>query len=206
MPTRKPRTRRLKPEATKDLRAQLAEIIRENRYLGEQHVTVEQQISNLATLYVALNSLHKAHDLTGVVSSIHEIVANLIGSEEMGIFETDAARKRLTLLTSIGIDANRYKTVRIGDGPIGAAASTGELVIKSEGDAEGPGGDSPIACIPLKLDGQVAGVLVIFGLLPQKSALDDVDFDLFDVLATHAATALTFARLYSETGAPGAHA
>lgn len=208
MRRKKPPARRLlKHEASSDLRAQLAEILRENRHLGEQHVTVEQQISNLATLYVALNSLHRALDLTGVVSSIQEIVANLIGSEQMAIFETDAARGRLTLLTSTGIDPERYRNVRIGEGPIGQAASTSESVIRSDGHDGAATDGGPTACIPLRLDGRVAGVLVVFGLLPQKCALDDVDFDLFEVLATHAASALLFARLYSEAGnASGVHA
>lgn len=207
MPPRKPHTGRL-ASSTNDLKTQLAAILRENRQLGEQHVTVEQQLSNLATLYVAVNSLHLALDATAVVAAIQEIVANLIGSEEMAIFEVDAARGRLTLLTSIGIDSARYENLRIGDGPIGTVALTGASIVRHEsGSTHEAAGPVPTACIPLRLDGRVAGVIAIFGLLPQKSGLDDVDFGLFEVLATHAAAALTFTRLYTETGGTsGAHA
>lgn len=196
---------RPQPERTTGLKAQLAEILRENRQLGEQQISVEQQISNLATLYVAVNSLHKSLDPASVVSSMQEIVANLIGSEEMAIFEIDRAQKRLTLLASMGVDPQRYSNVRLGEGVIGTAALNGKPVIK-DGDGQGASG-GPIACIPLRLDGEVAGVVVIFGLLPQKNGLDEVDFDLFDVLTAHAASALTFARMYSDSGSlPGAQA
>ena len=46
------------------------------------------------------------------------------------------------------------------------------------------------ACIPLVLDGKVTGAIAIFRLLPQKAGIEDVDRELFDLLATHAATAL----------------
>ncbi len=46
------------------------------------------------------------------------------------------------------------------------------------------------ACIPLKVDGKVTGALALFRLLPQKQGFEAVDHELFDLLATHAATAL----------------
>lgn len=204
--------RRKQPARTamsaRGLKAQLAEILRENRSLGDQQVTAEQQLGNLATQYVALNSLHRALKTPDVVAAIQEIVANLIGCEEMAIFETDEARGRLTLLASLGINAAAYQNLRIGEGPIGTVALTGELMLRNDGEAaQAKTKQTPLACIPLRLDGRVAGVLVIFTLLPQKSGLEDVDLDLFEVLAAHAASALLFARLYSETGSEsGVHA
>jgi GAF domain-containing protein len=47
------------------------------------------------------------------------------------------------------------------------------------------------ACIPLVLDGHVIGAIAVFRLLDQKeSKLAPLDFELFDLLATHAASAL----------------
>ena len=47
-----------------------------------------------------------------------------------------------------------------------------------------------IACVPLALDGEVSGAIVIRRPLAHKHTLEQLDFELFDLLARHAATAL----------------
>jgi len=159
----------------------------------------EAKVTNLACLYVAITSVHGALDRRSVLSSVQEIVTNLIGSEEMAIFETDAARGRLTLLASMGIEPGRYQEIDIGAGPIGRAA-TGERLVRTEGGSLTEDGDDALtACVPLKIGGRVIGVLAVFRLLPHKGRLDSIDLDLFDVLAAHASTALLFTRLYAES-------
>jgi GAF domain-containing protein len=158
----------------------------------------EAQVANLASLYVAVTSVHGALDRPSVLSSVQEIVTNLIGSEEMAIFETDPVHGRLTLLASIGIEPGPYQEVCVGAGAIGRAAATGERLIRQEGGSLTEDGDASLtACIPLKVAGRVVGVLAVFRLLPHKGTLDAVDIDLFDVLAAHAASALLFTRLYA---------
>ena len=158
----------------------------------------EAQVANLASLYVAVTSVHGALDRPSVLSSVQEIVTNLIGSEEMAIFETDAARGRLTLLASMGIEPGRYQDIALGEGAIGRTAATGERLIRQEGGSLTGDGDAALtACIPLKVAGRVVGVLAVFRLLPHKGWLDAIDLDLFDVLASHAASALLFTRLYA---------
>jgi GAF domain-containing protein len=167
----------------------------------------EAQVSNLASLYVAVTSVHGALDRPTVLSSVQEIVTNLIGSEEMAIFETDASNGRLTLLASTGIEPGAYQEVHVGEGAIGRAAATGERLIRPEGGSPTEDGDGSLtACIPLNVAGRVVGVLAVFRLLPHKGRLDAIDLDLFDVLAAHAASALLFTRLYAASdgmvGAP----
>lgn len=158
----------------------------------------EAQVANLASLYVAVTSVHGALDRPSVLSSVQEIVTNLIGSEEMAIFETDAEHGRLTLLASIGIEPGPYQEVVLGEGAIGRAAATGERLIRQDGGSPTEDGDAALtACIPLKVAGRVVGVLAVFRLLPHKGRLDAIDLDLFDVLAAHAASALLFTRLYA---------
>lgn len=168
----------------------------------------EAQVANLASLYVAVTSMHGALDRPTVLSSVQEIVTNLIGSEEMAIFETDSAHDRLTLLASIGIEPGPYQEIGLGEGAIGRAAATGERVIRHEGGSLTEDGDAALtACIPLKVAGRIVGVLAVFRLLPHKGALDAIDIDLFDVLAAHAASALLFTRLYAASdGMVGANA
>jgi GAF domain-containing protein len=158
----------------------------------------EAQVANLASLYVAVTSVHGALDRPSVLSSVQEIVTNLIGSEEMAIFETDAEHGRLTLLASIGIEPGTYQEIPLGEGAIGRAGATGERVIRQDGGSLTEDGDAALtACIPLKVAGRVVGVLAVFRLLPHKGRLDAIDIDLFDVLAAHAASALLFTRLYA---------
>jgi len=168
----------------------------------------EAQVSNLASLYVAVTSVHGALDRPTVLSSLQEIVTNLIGSEEMAIFETDASNGRLMLLASTGIEPGPYQEVYVGEGAIGRAAATGERLVRPEGGSLSEDGDASLtACIPLKVAGRVVGVLAVFRLLPHKGRLDAIDLDLFDVLAAHAASALLFTRLYAASdGMVGASA
>ena len=158
----------------------------------------EAQVANLASLYVAVTSVHGALDRPSVLSSVQEIVTNLIGSEEMAIFETDAIHGRLTLLASMGIEPGPYQDIALGAGAIGRAAATGERLIRQQGGSLTEDGDAALtACIPLKVAGRIVGVLAVFRLLPHKGWLDAIDIDLFDVLAAHAASALLFTRLYA---------
>jgi hypothetical protein len=46
----------------------------------------------------------------------------------------------------------------------------------------------------LILDGEVTGAIAVFRLLGQKQGLEDIDLQLFDLLASHAATALYSSR------------
>lgn len=163
----------------------------------------EEQMANMASLYIAVNSLHAALDRTAVLASVQDVVTTLIGSEEMAIFEVDGDHRRLNLLASQGIEPGRYQQVDLGQGLIGTAASTGESVIRTEGGSVDRQGDDAItACIPMKIGQRVLGVIAIFRLLPHKGGLNSVDLDLLDLLSTHAAVALLFTRLYSEMDHP----
>jgi transcriptional regulator with GAF, ATPase, and Fis domain len=163
----------------------------------------EEQMANLASLYIAANSLHAALDRTAVLASVQDVVTTLIGSEEMAIFEVDRDHRGLNLLASQGIEPAHYERVSLGDGLIGTSASTGQAVIRTEGGAvQGQGDEAITACIPMKVGQRVLGVIAVFRLLPHKGGLTSVDLDLLDLLSTHAAVALLFTRLYSEMDHP----
>ena len=183
-----------------DLRRQLAEVEAANQEYSHQYFEVEQQNNNLANLYVASYQLHSTFDRGEVLSAIKEIVINLIGSEELAIYEMDSDGAALRLIGSFGIDPIAYATVPVGSGIIGKTALTGEIFLPGKGLdlARTPREANLTACVPLKLEGKVSGALTIFRLLPQKSAFEGIDYELFNLLATHAATALYLTRLHSE--------
>nr|NIQ74510.1 diguanylate phosphodiesterase [Gammaproteobacteria bacterium]NIW11060.1 diguanylate phosphodiesterase [Gammaproteobacteria bacterium]NIW47176.1 diguanylate phosphodiesterase [Gammaproteobacteria bacterium] len=56
-----------------------------------------------------------------------------------------------------------------------------------------------IVCIPLKIKEHVIGVIAIYKLLVQKDEFTNVDYELFTLLAGHAATAVFSSRMYSDS-------
>lgn len=179
----------------------LEEIGRLNQTLADfssRYVDVEQQNTNLANLYVATYQLHGTLDRDRVLGAIKEVIINLIGSEELGIWEITG--ENLSLLDSFGIDEEQWSRVKLdGEGGlIGLVAETGQRYIAGEADIVGGGSQESLsACIPLKLDDTVIGVIGIFRLLPQKSGFEPIDLELFDLLGSHAATALYCTRATS---------
>jgi len=165
----------------------LASIEEESRAFSARYVEVEQQNTNLANLYVASYQLHGTLDRERVLGAIKEIVINLIGSEELAVWEVDDEFGALILVDSFGIDQGRWAALPLDSSSvISVVASTGESLVN---------GTDLVACIPLKLDEKVIGVIGIFSLLQQKEKLEAVDLELFDLLATHGATALHCTRL-----------
>lgn len=198
----------LREEQARHLRVQegiqkeIAEIESRNRRFSEGYVEVEKRNNDLMNLYVASYRLHGTVDREEVIGVIQEIVANLVGCEECGIFELSPESNELKLLSSVGIDATAYETVRLGEGVIGRVALEGESYVADleAVDPSASGTQALTACIPLKLNGRVTGAIALFRLLPQKPALESADHEMFDLLATHAATALYCTSLHARHG------
>jgi hypothetical protein len=86
---------------------------------------------------------------------------------------------------------------------VARVASTGETWVAGDG-GETVGPEAALtACLPLKLEDRVTGAIAIFRLLPQKSGLEPVDRELFDLLATHAAMALYCTALHERQAGAG---
>jgi hypothetical protein len=186
------------------LQRQLSEVETQNQRFTEEFNQVEQQNNNLTNLYVASYRLHGTLDRQEVVATIQEIIANLVGSEEQAIFETNPDSTAFSLVASIGIDPARYQEIPMGSGPIGRAGQTGDPFVVGEGKDVPDAGDPALtACIPLKLNDKVTGAIALFRLLPQKPRLEPVDHELFDLLATHAATALYCTGLHARVSLKG---
>lgn len=191
-------------ESQARLQRRLEEVETENRRFTEEFNQVEQQNNNLTNLYVASYRLHGTLDRADVLATIQEIIANLVGSEEHAIFELGPNSTSFLLVASVGIDPARYKEILLGSGPIGRAGLSGDPFIVGEGkDVPNPEDPALTACIPLKLNDKVTGAIALFRLLPQKPRLEAVDHELFELLATHAATALYCTGLHARVGLVG---
>jgi hypothetical protein len=173
--------------------------------MAQQYAFIKEQNANLANLYVASYRLHETLSREDVLTTIQEILANMVGSEEIGIFERDPAGEKLTLLWSSGLDEPRYRTLSARAGLIGRSTTSGEIYLAKDDGRAGalPHEDRLTACVPLKLNGNVTGAIAVFGLLQQKPALTRVDEEVFELLATHAATALYCTELHARAKAEG---
>ena len=176
-----------------DLRFQ--EIEAENKDFAIRYVEVEEQNESLANLYVASYRLHSTLDPAEVVDCIKEILMNMIGTEEFGLYVVDEETNELLLGGYEGEIAERLDRGRVafGEGLEGMVAQTGEPFFTEEAGEFG----EVCACIPLKIKERVVGVIAIYKLLSHKSGLSGLDHKLLELLAGHAATALVSSKLYA---------
>jgi hypothetical protein len=86
----------------------------------------------------------------------------------------------------------------VGDGLIGKAAQSGENYFAPSVARRDPSPfEEPLAVIPLKIKESTIGLISINKLLVQKTQFTSMDYELFTLLAGHAATAIFSAKLYS---------
>ena len=115
------------------LRAALERVEQESRGFGARFLEVEQENSNLANLYVASYRLHGSVERGEVLEVIQEILVNLVGCEELAVYELPQGAAALELLASNGIDAQKHARVPLGDGAVGRAAASPDYSQKVEG-------------------------------------------------------------------------
>lgn len=182
-----------------EILGRIKEVEEENVDFANRYVDVENENNMLANLYIASYQLHSTLDFNEVLQIILEIVINLIGAEQFGVMLLDDKTNSLRAFGSEGIERDELPIVELGEGVIGQMAKTGENyfvddLLNYEKDLT-----NPMVCIPLKIKEHVIGVIVIYSLLEQKSRFAEVDYELFTLLAGHAATAIFSSKLYSES-------
>ena len=187
-----------------ELQSRLHEVETESRGYAEEYLQLERRNSNLVSLYVAGYGLHGTLDRATVLQTIKEIVINLVGSEELAILEVEDGGG-FHVADSFGLDAEHCRTLSGSDGLVGHVMSTGEPWVagRSASDAADrtDAEEHLSACVPLRVDGHVFGAIAIFRLLPQKSSgLVDVDYEILDLLAAQAGSALFCSTLFMRHG------
>jgi transcriptional regulator with GAF, ATPase, and Fis domain len=175
----------------------------ENKDFAHRYVEVEEQNNNLANLYVASYQLHSTLDFREVVQIVQEIVINLVGAESFAILLMDEKTGELKAIASEGEDVMPgidNISVSLGDGLLGEVAKTGESYFANRDNPdEAVTLERPLAAVPLKIKDHVIGLIAIYRLLQQKDSFTAVDYELFSLLAAHAATAIFSSKLYSQS-------
>ena len=191
-------------EENRRIAMRFKEVEEENKDFANRYIEIEEQNNNLANLYVASYQLHSTLDFREVIQIVQEIVINLIGAEAFAILLLDEKTNELKTIASEGEDVmpgTDAISVRLGDGVLGNVAKTGESYYINQ-DLEDGGKvtlEKPLAAVPLKIKEHVIGLVVIYKLLQQKDSFSAVDYELFSLLAAHAATAIFSSKLYSQS-------
>jgi len=169
--------------------------------LRVQQLSLREQIERNHFLLMRLNAanarLIQSLEQGDVFEAIAEIIANLIGSEEVAVFDYKPAEQTFSLAWSSRDEVDGLQPFLCGAGMFGSAVRQGmsQFQERQPETALLPHERNLTACIVLKAGGEIVGVIAIFGLLPQKDNLEWADFELLKFLETYAAVAIKFQRL-----------
>ena len=185
-------------EAMQEASARREQVEKENQEFANMYVEIQEQNEALTNLYVASQRLHATFDLEEVKQIITEILAEMVGAEEFGLLLLDSSKRKLRVLTGEGIRERLPKdSLPLGEGIIGDVAATGESFYFEPKSETEVAAHLPLATLPMKLNGTTVGVVVIYRLLSHKKVFAPIDYQILELVAAHAASALVSARLHS---------
>ena len=183
-------------ERVLELERRLATAESDVKELASRLVDSEHQGGRLMNLYVATYQLHATLDPAEVQATIAEIAINLLGAEQFVLLlrRDEGESYEIALLEGMydGVlplyDGETYKG---GDPMVDQTLKDGVLRL-------GPTGESQaLAAVPLRVQNEIVGALVLLKLLDHKPILRAEDRDLLDLLSAHAASAMFAARLFA---------
>ena len=171
----------------------------ETRRTEHRNEEIEQELHDLANLYIASSHLHSTLSIRGVVKHLKELCQQLVGAEIYAIYLMQGDGTRAEPLACDGVDMASLTPVIKGEGPVGDVLMTGVPRVIEHVQARGTL-ETPVAVIPLMVRDEAVGAIVIASVFEQKDVWAPVDQELFKLLGSHAATALIAANLYSTAG------
>jgi hypothetical protein len=179
-----------------ELERRLATAESDVKELASRLVDSEHQGGRLMNLYVATYQLHATLDPAEVQATIAEIAINLLGAQQFVLLlrREEGDEYEIALVEGLrgeGDPLYAGESYAGGDAMVDATLSDGLLRL-------GPSGESPaLAAVPMRVQNEVVGALVLLKLLDHKPILRAEDRDLLDLLSAHAASALFAARLFA---------
>jgi GAF domain-containing protein len=147
-------------------------------------------------LYVATYQLHATLDPAEVQATIAEIAINLLGAHQFVLLlrRDEGESYEIALLEGMYDGVLPFydgETYQGGDPMVDSTLRDGVLRL-------GPTAESQaLAAVPLRVQNDIVGALVVLKLLDHKPILRAEDRDLLDLLSAHAASAMFAARLFA---------
>ncbi len=178
------------------LHTQIAELEKRAQKFRRRYEDVEQYNMALSSVYIASNQLHSTLDFSEVVKIASEILWNLVAAPVFAIFLRNEKTGALALIGGQGLEGRfpngvlEHKEGLAHDALTAGVSGFLDEVVSGD----------PLAAVPLKLEGRgVIGLITIYEIEKHKGGLSALDKELFDLLASQMATALTSSKVYSET-------
>jgi hypothetical protein len=154
-------------------------------------------VLNDMRLGAARKRLAESSGQEDAIEGLREIVANFLGSEEMGLFRVDRKTTTFQVFWSFGIDLDEYDLLRaLGDVGL-QRVMRGECHVEFGVSNRAGATARAQAFIPIGVADETIAILAILRLLPQKLAFEKSDMELFKLLSDEAAKPL-----FGPTGRP----
>ncbi len=181
-------------ERIRELEHRLSTSDSDVKELASRLVESEHQSGRLMSLYVATYQLHATLSPPEVQATIAEIAIDLLGAQQFVLLLRREESDDCEIALRQGLGASPLfagDSYPGGDPMIDATLEDGLLRL-------GPTEDSPaLAAVPLRVQHEIVGAIVLLKLLDHKPILRPEDRDLLDLLSAHAASALFAARLFA---------
>jgi hypothetical protein len=168
-------------------RGERAELELRIRHLTNNSHHAEVRIAGLAqhcyeleAVLLASGRLLAALTQEDAIRAIQDIVANVIGSEEMALFSMHAESSHFDVIASCGVSEEQCLRATSEEGVVARVWRSGAAIFPRSGSS------GITACIPLFSEQQLVAVLAIFALLPQKLRLEPMDMQIMKFLEHHA--------------------
>ena len=160
---------------------------------AQQDPGISESLTARAKIYAARIRLQHVVDQADGLDAIREIAANLIGCEQLAVYKVDHSAAALWLYWSFGIDPNQYAVLDAVKNPNLKEVLTGSIVFAAGDRSRNllAVEDHVSAIVPIIVSDAVVAVIVLFRLLPQKTAFDVADRELCRVLSGSAGRAIT---------------
>jgi len=177
------------------------ELEESTRRTEHRNVEVEQELHDLANLYIASSHLHSTLSVRGVMRHLKELLQQLVGAEKFVIYLQGEEGGEARPIAFDGYEEGELEPVPAGEGAVGEVLMTGVPRVSND-VLEGGSLSEPLAVIPLMVRDRAVGAIAIVSLFVQKDVWAAVDHELFKLLGSHAAAALIAASLYAGEDGP----
>ncbi|MFZ0319886.1 MAG: GAF domain-containing protein [Candidatus Sulfotelmatobacter sp.] len=141
-------------------------------------------------LGAARRRLSESSSREDAIEGLREIVANFLGSEEMGLFRFDHSTGTFQVYWSFGIDLEEYDLLHALGQAGFQRVMRGECHVEFGVRERSGAAPKAQAFVPISVANQTIAVLALLRLLPQKVAFDKSDMELFKLLSDEAAKPL----------------
>ena len=166
---------------------------------NERFHEMEDDFANLANLFVASSSLHSSLSPRAVTRRLKEVLEQLVGAEQFGVYLASHDGRTLAPIAVAGLGPDGPSTEALARGSgRRRRARAASLVSTTKRDPSLGTFEKPPAVFPLQIDDNIVGVVAIFRSFAQKTKFSTVDFELFKLLGQHAAAALMSSGLFAQ--------